>query len=521
MKKHRWTKGNFKYQKSPGAPKQPLSSYFHFLNDCREAVRKESPDMLFKEISKKITQKWFQLEQEEKEKYAKIAELDKERYSCEFLEFQQTDNYKKFISKQEAANIANGDMGKAMPLSSSKESKKKDEHVLNVHEGKNSFKCDICELMYAKKQKLNKHTKKVHGKNTSSGDPGIAMKINNEPTPKREKPYQCAMCNTEFEKKVAFNEHISNFDCKAIFDGKKSFNCDLCEKAFASQKNLNRHIKNVHKENTAAHRCQICNKYFSKKHGLKIHTAIVHEEINPFQCGPFLCNFCGSNFGVESKLKFHIQAVHEGTKPFQCHLCDSKFFNVSTMNMHIKVHKASNIISTRHSSASERLLAAQNPLSLAERPHQLFATPLPVPVSGPPMMGGNMSSAIPGVPGVPRMPRIPGNPGIPGMPMPLGPPMPPGQYPPMPSGPSPGPPPPPPLDPGKSPFGISPPSLPPPGPPQPEWCPPSPHSMVPNRPPLPDIRSPIHPMPPMMRPPMPPIPPMPPMLPGLSSLSKY
>ena len=338
MKKHRWTKGNFKYQKSPGAPKQPLSSYFHFLNDCREAVRKESPDMSFKEISKKLSQKWSQLEQEEKQKYAKIAEFDKERYSREFLEYQQTDNYKKFISKQEAANIANGDMGKAMPLSSRKESKKQDEHVLNVHEGKNSFKCDICELTYAKKQKLNKHTKKVHGKNTSRGDPGIAMKID-----------QCAMCNTEFEKKIAFNEHISNFDCKAIFDGKKSFNCDLCEKAFASQKNLNRHIKNVHKENTAAHRCQICNKYFSKKHGLKIHTAIAHEEIKPFQWGPFLCNFCGSSFGVKSKLNLHIEAVHEGTKPFQCHLCDSKFLFQKTMSMHMKVHyvQMSKKISTR------------------------------------------------------------------------------------------------------------------------------------------------------------------------------
>merc|ERR1712197_193751 len=52
----------------------------------------------------------------------------------------------------------------------------------------------------------------------------------------------------------------------------------------------------------------------------------------------------------------------------------------------------------RHGSAAERLLAAQNPLSQADRPHQLFAdappTPLPTmggvaPVPPPPnMMGG-------------------------------------------------------------------------------------------------------------------------------------
>ena len=84
----------------------------------------------------------------------------------------------------------------------------------------------------------------------------------------------------------------------------------------------------------------------------------------------------------------------------------------------------------RHGSAAERLLAAQNPLSQADRPHQLFADAPPVPAPGPPMMGG---------PGMP-----PGIPGMPGMPMPPRPPMPPGmapgQFPPMPSGPPPGPP---------------------------------------------------------------------------------
>ena len=85
----------------------------------------------------------------------------------------------------------------------------------------------------------------------------------------------------------------------------------------------------------------------------------------------------------------------------------------------------------RHGSAAERLLAAQNPLSQADRPHQLFADAPPVPVPGPPMMGGNMPPAMhpPGMPGMPMPPRPPMPPG-----------MAPGQYPPMPSGPPPGPP---------------------------------------------------------------------------------
>merc|ERR550517_2047136 len=67
----------------------------------------------------------------------------------------------------------------------------------------------------------------------------------------------------------------------------------------------------------------------------------------------------------------------------------------------------------RHGSAAVRLLAAQNPLSQADRPHQLFADAPPVPAPGPPMMGGpGMPPGIPGMPGMPMPPR-PGMPPIP------------------------------------------------------------------------------------------------------------
>ena len=378
-------------------------------------------------------------------------------------------------------------------------------------------------------------------------------------------------------------EKTSEKDKEPILKGKKAFQCAMCDTEFEEKRGLNEHVSNVH-----VHHCQICNKYFPKKHELKIHIAIEHEEIKPFQNGPFLCNFCGSNFGVESKLKLHIQAVHEGTKPFKCHLCDSKFFNMSTITMHMKVHEASNIISTRHDSTVERLQAAQNTMSQADAS--------PVPVLGPPKTSSNMPPVIPGMPMPLRPPMPPGQypalpkgppgkagwfppldpgksnvppvvqgtpgipmpmhqrppmphgqypalpkeppgkagwfppldpgksnvppvvPGMPGIPMPMHQrsPMPPGQYPPMPSVSFPGPP-------GKA--GWLPP--PPPGPPLPGWVPPPSHSMVPNRPPLPDIRPPGPPLPGWLPPPShsmvpnrPPLPGIrPPMPPGLPSFS--
>ena len=47
VKNRGWPKGKKRYPKSPGAPKQPLSGYVHFLNDRRESVRKEEPDISF------------------------------------------------------------------------------------------------------------------------------------------------------------------------------------------------------------------------------------------------------------------------------------------------------------------------------------------------------------------------------------------------------------------------------------------------------------------------------------------
>lgn len=55
----------------------------------------------------------------------------------------------------------------------------------------------------------------------------------------------------------------------------------------------------------------------------------------------------------------------------------------------------------RHGSAAERLLAAQNPLSQTDRPHQLFADAPPIPALG--MPGQAM---VPGLPPPPPPPPI-------------------------------------------------------------------------------------------------------------------
>merc|ERR1719356_748287 len=93
----------------------------------------------------------------------------------------------------------------------------------------------------------------------------------------------------------------------------------------------------------------------------------------------------------------------------------------------------------RHGSAAERLLAAQNPLSQADRPHQLFADAPPMSL---PTAPGPLAPVPPPPGGMPPLPPAPpGSHPMPPAPPPgsMGAPMPPRPGPPMPSG-MPGPP---------------------------------------------------------------------------------
>jgi len=106
LKNRGWPKGKRRYPKGIGAPKQPLSGYVHFLNERRESVRSENPDITFSELSKKLAAEWSKLGDEEKNKYNEFARKDKDRYDREFLDYQNTEAYKQYIESQQGGGGA-------------------------------------------------------------------------------------------------------------------------------------------------------------------------------------------------------------------------------------------------------------------------------------------------------------------------------------------------------------------------------------------------------------------------------
>ena len=72
-----------KKEAEEGAPKRPLSAYFVYLEDRREAIKKEKPGLEHKEYLKLMGQEWQNMDAKKKEKYEAKAKQCKEKYDVE------------------------------------------------------------------------------------------------------------------------------------------------------------------------------------------------------------------------------------------------------------------------------------------------------------------------------------------------------------------------------------------------------------------------------------------------------
>uniref|UniRef100_A0A8C5M728 GIPC PDZ domain containing family member 3 n=1 Tax=Leptobrachium leishanense TaxID=445787 RepID=A0A8C5M728_9ANUR len=121
VKKRGWPKGKKRKKILPNGPKAPVTGYVRFLNERREQIRGQHPDLPFPEITKMLGAEWSTLPGPEKQRYLDEAERDKQQYMKELREYQQSEAYKmcaekiqeKKIKKEESStssitNLLNG-----------------------------------------------------------------------------------------------------------------------------------------------------------------------------------------------------------------------------------------------------------------------------------------------------------------------------------------------------------------------------------------------------------------------------
>ncbi|XP_016331372.1 high mobility group protein 20A-like [Sinocyclocheilus anshuiensis] len=115
-----WTKGRRRKKplKDSNAPKAPLTGYVRFMNEHREQLRAERPDMPFPEITRMLGNEWSKLPPEEKQRYLDEADKDKERYMRELEQYQKTEAYKHFsrkVQEKQKGKRHRGDAGRQVP----------------------------------------------------------------------------------------------------------------------------------------------------------------------------------------------------------------------------------------------------------------------------------------------------------------------------------------------------------------------------------------------------------------------
>ncbi|XP_069042211.1 SWI/SNF-related matrix-associated actin-dependent regulator of chromatin subfamily E member 1-related isoform X2 [Lepisosteus oculatus] len=113
VKKRGWPKGKKRKKVLPNGPKAPVTGYVRFLNERREQIRAQHPDLPFPEITKRLGAEWSRLAPQEKQRYLDEAEREKQQYVRELKEYQQSEAFRlsaakiqdKKVKREESASV--------------------------------------------------------------------------------------------------------------------------------------------------------------------------------------------------------------------------------------------------------------------------------------------------------------------------------------------------------------------------------------------------------------------------------
>ncbi|XP_035736839.1 zinc finger protein OZF-like, partial [Vespa mandarinia] len=167
------------------------------------------------------------------------------------------------------------------------------------------FKCEICNMSFNKKLKLNLHLR-IHGK---------------VPSIKNKKQYLCDVCSKTFVSKSGLQRHLKTHN------DSKPYACQFCNKTFIILSYKKRHEK-THNGNKDFV-CHICSAAYASPNGFKYHLRLHTGEAN------YPCEVCGKSFRRKRYLKEHT-FTHTGEKPFVCKICGSAYANSGTLFVHEK-----------------------------------------------------------------------------------------------------------------------------------------------------------------------------------------
>ncbi|XP_013414139.1 zinc finger protein 616 [Lingula anatina] len=169
-----------------------------------------------------------------------------------------------------------------------------------------SFRCELCERLFASAQYLEVHKLKAHSANPPS--------------------YVCEQCGNAYASKYYLLEH------QRMHEGTPVYWCPHCCKPYYYRRSYEQHLEthNEHKR----YQCQVCGMQMHTRGALNTHMRTHTGE------RPYACEECKKRFTQKSALTRH-KRIHTGEKPFQCQLCTRKFNDASILRRHMAIHQKS------------------------------------------------------------------------------------------------------------------------------------------------------------------------------------
>jgi len=207
------------------------------------------------------------------------------------------------------------------------------------------YQCDLCDkdFRHVKFLKLHKKTQHDEGTLDRTLDPLVSPYVD-----PHDQIFECDICGTRLYSKKTFYTHKSRHKqtLREFGSENPSHECDTCHKFFWTEEKLENH-REIH-ELVRPYSCSVCRSWFSNEMRLRRHL-LQHAPDRPGQPlkgvkpkpKKFECGECGKIFSKRSSLKDHAFQHSQGDpRPFMCNICGQSYKTPNYLYRHKKTHSA-------------------------------------------------------------------------------------------------------------------------------------------------------------------------------------